>query len=188
MEIRASLWSPVFFDTCRERTPLRSLPNQHFLGNFRLCQVLTKPAISLHYPSVVLDGELAAPRTRKRDPKSAIAGYNSLQSNGRIARRGSAALKAGSGAARTCEPRQDRKVATVSGNPWVPSGHLAGASDPRTAGCPPRRKVHDFFLSVVVRSGITLSYRIRVPRSRTRPAASCTFHSLPNGARILYHP
>ena len=119
-----------------------------FLGNLTSCFVLTKDVISLHYPSVVLDGEVAAPRTRERDPKSAIAGYNSLQSNGRIARRGSAALKAGSGAARTCEPRQDRKVATVSGNPWVPSGHLAGASDSRTAGRPPRSKVHDLFFCV----------------------------------------
>src|SRR2546426_12830745 len=38
------------------------------------------------------------------------------------------ALKAGSRATPTCEPRQDRKVAAVSGRWRVPRGRLAGAT------------------------------------------------------------
>src|SRR2546422_11570073 len=45
-------------------------------------------------------------------------------------RSGDGALKAGSRATSTCEPRQDRKVAAVSGSWWVPRGCLAGATGP----------------------------------------------------------
>src|SRR5438034_8712823 len=45
-------------------------------------------------------------------------------------RSGYGALKAGSRATPTCEPRQDRKVAAVSGRWRVPRGYLTGATDP----------------------------------------------------------
>src|SRR5712691_2538475 len=48
-------------------------------------------------------------------------------------RPGNGASKAGSRATSTCEPRQDRKVAAVSGPWWVPRGRLTGATSPDAA-------------------------------------------------------
>ena len=59
---------------------------------------------------------------------------------------GSAVLTVGSHAARTCEPRQVRKKATVSGSFWVPQGRLVGAmrAGKLWGGC--QRRVHGLFI------------------------------------------
>jgi hypothetical protein len=75
----------------------------------------------------VLDGEVAVPC----NPQPATAGLNSLLRSSFLGKAaGQVALKARSCAMKTCEPRQDRKVAAVNRKLHVPQGHLAGA------GCP----------------------------------------------------
>ena len=77
-------------------------------------------------------------------PQSAIAGLNALL-------RpvipwdwsGQAALKAGSCAAETFEPRQIRKEATVRSAFWVTQGRLAGAGCPGKPGDAGQDRVHD---------------------------------------------
>ena len=60
------------------------------------------------------------------NPKSAIAGSNSPPRARRLpGLLGQVTLMVGSCAARTCEFGQDRKVAAISGYPWVPRGSLA---------------------------------------------------------------
>ena len=73
----------------------------------------------------VLDGELAVPC----DPQTATAGLNSrLRSRAFWSIWRQVVLKSGSRAAEACEPRQDRKIATVSGNFRVSRGSLGGAN------------------------------------------------------------
>lgn len=74
-----------------------------------------------------------------------------------------AALKARSDAAKAREPRQDRKVATVSGHFWVTPGRLAGASEFAHDGTlTSKRGCTTFFFYPTAEI-----YRIRVPCSRS---------------------
>lgn len=77
-----------------------------------------------------------------------------------------AALKAGSGAAKACEPRQGWKAATVSSHFWVTPGRLAGASDSAHDGTPAStRGARPFFISQDSNESCARSVRTFQPAS-----------------------